>query len=754
MAETPGLHTKVTADISDFDRKLKAATKRLTGTADQFGGFGIKVDTGSRAMRRAAAEAAKMQKAIRNAAASTRNAGSAHASLLSDLNNTAGALGNVSNRAKMYQTQANKAGIQTANIAAQFNDIGVMLAAGQSPLTLAIQQGTQLNQVFSQLGGQGKKLGPTLVAAFRQMLNPVSLLTIGLIAGGAALFQYARNALSAEGNFATLSKRLDDAREAVTELDLELDRLKAGDIDETAQAFRHSLEQAVAEMEQQELLLQTLKNAGAELLPGEKQRLEYLQEQVELRKKELQDYLATSEAVNRLNEKEREGNRIRGERQVQFGTQMLTLARQNALLEIALKHGKDSVEYQAEMNRQSVIEEKSRANIEGLTAAQISALYDAIEQQAALNTKIQWQETHLPKITESMRQTARALYEQNQRLTQGRKLATALRDAARSIKIAMDGIANADISSPFSRALGFARELLGTMQEMAKAKGPVLQPGESLGFSGFGTGGDPTPLGLGGFGDPNRPKGGFGVQGAQSTTTYNTAPGEFSPTGGAGAGGGGTSVRDQLMADLEAFRESLMTEEQLELESYERRKQRLNEFLQAELLQKQEYNELMQKAQQQHQDRMAEIDVWSHGNALQKAGAYMGALSDIFAQGNEKMVKMSKIFGAAQALIATWTGAAEALKLPFPANMAAFAQVLAQGLGAVQAIRSVTTSGGGGGSASAAGAVTGGSSAAVRQSQQVAVTLTGGELFSRDQVVTLINRINEAQEDGAIVRVV
>ena len=36
----------------------------------------------------------------------------------------------------------------------------------------------------------------------------------------------------------------------------------------------------------------------------------------------------------------------------------------------------------------------------------------------------------------------------------------------------------------------------------------------------------------------------------------------------------------------------------------------------------------------------------------------------------------------------------------------------------------------------------------------VAIHLTGGNMFSRDQVIELINGINEAVEDGAIVRLV
>lgn len=70
----------------------------------------------------------------------------------------------------------------TANIAAQFQDIGVTAAMGMSPMQIALQQGTQLSAA---LGGQGltatvKGLG----AAFASIISPVSLLTIGVIGLG------------------------------------------------------------------------------------------------------------------------------------------------------------------------------------------------------------------------------------------------------------------------------------------------------------------------------------------------------------------------------------------------------------------------------------------------------------------------------------------------------------------------------------------------------------------------------------------
>ena len=98
----------------------------------------------------------------------------------------------------------------TGNVAAQFNDIGVMLAAGQNPFQLAIQQGTQLGQALQQAGGGIKGATEALRSGFMAMISPTTLLTIGLIAGGAALVQWAMSAREAV-NVAKAAKEANDA---------------------------------------------------------------------------------------------------------------------------------------------------------------------------------------------------------------------------------------------------------------------------------------------------------------------------------------------------------------------------------------------------------------------------------------------------------------------------------------------------------------------------------------------------------------
>ncbi|MCW1934123.1 phage tail length tape measure family protein [Pararhodobacter zhoushanensis] len=106
--------------------------------------------------------------------------------------------------------------MHTANLAAQFNDISVMALAMQNPLQLAMQQGTQINQVFTQMGGHRaaiRGLGPALMS----IVSPASLATIGMIALGTmgvqALLSMRDGAASVDDALADLDERITALRE-------------------------------------------------------------------------------------------------------------------------------------------------------------------------------------------------------------------------------------------------------------------------------------------------------------------------------------------------------------------------------------------------------------------------------------------------------------------------------------------------------------------------------------------------------------
>ena len=104
-------------------------------------------------------------------------------------------------------------GQHTANVFAQLNDIGMMMAAGQNPFQLALQQGTSLNQVWDSMGAKGRSLSGVfgvLRGAVSSMISPMSLLTLGVIAGGAALVQWAFSAEDATTKTSALQTKVDE----------------------------------------------------------------------------------------------------------------------------------------------------------------------------------------------------------------------------------------------------------------------------------------------------------------------------------------------------------------------------------------------------------------------------------------------------------------------------------------------------------------------------------------------------------------
>jgi len=83
----------------------------------------------------------------------------------------------------------------TSNLAAQGFDI--VATAGFMPwYTVALQQGPQVAQVFNDIRSSGSAIGPAVSSAFMQLVNPVSLVTIGVIAASAAVLQYGLDVFS------------------------------------------------------------------------------------------------------------------------------------------------------------------------------------------------------------------------------------------------------------------------------------------------------------------------------------------------------------------------------------------------------------------------------------------------------------------------------------------------------------------------------------------------------------------------------
>ncbi|MCI5097529.1 MAG: phage tail tip lysozyme [Rhodobacteraceae bacterium] len=104
---------------------------------------------------------------------------------------------------------ARGAGAANAYYFAQFNDIAMMAAMGQNPAILALQQGTQVNQLVQQQGGLKAAL-PGIIGGLTSMLNPLSLATIGIIGFGAAGIQALSSLKTETVSFGEHLQNLDD----------------------------------------------------------------------------------------------------------------------------------------------------------------------------------------------------------------------------------------------------------------------------------------------------------------------------------------------------------------------------------------------------------------------------------------------------------------------------------------------------------------------------------------------------------------
>lgn len=127
------------------------------------------------------------------------------------------------------------------------------------------------------------------------------------------------------------------------------------------------------------------------------------------------------------------------------------------------------------------------------------------------------------------------------------------------------------------------------------------------------------------------------------------------------------------------------------------------------------------------------------------AGSIVGDLGKVF-ENNKAVAIAAALINTYQAVTNAWAN------VPWPLNIAAAGAALAAGMAQVQNIRS-TNKGGGGGGGGAGGGGGGSASAGPTQApQMISLSLAPGR-YSRDDVRGLIEQINEAVSDGAVVRV-
>lgn len=220
---------------------------------------------------------------------------------------------------------------------------------------------------------------------------------------------------------------------------------------------------------------------------------------------------------------------------------------------------------------------------------------------------------------------------------------------------------------------------------------------------------------------------------------------------GAGAGGGEDRDASLLVQGLANARE------QLEI-WYADMKEMLESASEDELSVIGGYNEAKLRLEEEYQRRLKQIKQQGASAEIQTVIGAGQQILQAMGQTNKKALQIAAAFGAAKALVNTMEGASKELAKGGLAGIAKAAAVIAAGMNFVNSIRSIGSSGatgvamaGGVSAASAAGSTTVAAPAQPEVSRSVAIRLEG-DTFGRDRVISLINEINEAVEDGAVVR--
>lgn len=158
-------------------------------------------------------------------------------------------------------------------------------------------------------------------------------------------------------------------------------------------------------------------------------------------------------------------------------------------------------------------------------------------------------------------------------------------------------------------------------------------------------------------------------------------------------GGGAAATGDAMATRLEALRQALMTEEQLEADSHAKRLAEIASFYEAGMIARGEYDSLLEAAQQQHADRMNEIakrqveeEARIREQLVGNVASIFGSLSTLAEQFGDKGLVAAKGFAVAEAVINTAQGITKALAQGGMLGFAGAAAVAAAGAAQIATI--------------------------------------------------------------------
>jgi len=603
------------------------------------------------------------------------------------------------NGMNVYSRSSTQANMHTANVFAQLNDISVMMASGQNPLVLAMQQGTQLNQVWGQMGGGIKNVGSALAGALTSMINPMSLLTIGVIAGGAALVQWGMSAMGAEEKARTLDDAMGDVSTGISAYNgyittalmttAELTE-KFGGFSEQIKGFSIymaglSLGDTITAFNEQSTMLK-------EGLGGIEQALA----NVAMAQTQLNGISKDQDPTAWL-----------------MANDALDLFQGN-LDEAAAKLGILPSQAQGLADVLSGI--KTDGTMADLAASSATAL------------------RYIERIAPNAMQIKGPL---NDAYTALYKVQTT---AAEASKKTQELAASAPGGEWMNPAIGGVDTLIGRV-EAALGRVAALR---SAAMSGLAS--QYQQYGEGRVAGENLSRESGSLYGG--TGNVLTGTGWYDKKGGGGGGGG---AKDPYSDNLTRLIESLRTEKETVDAWYNENLTLLNDRRAQEILGESAHKDALLDLEREYLEKKKGINDGYGQFSLESAGQLFGELHSLSGSKYDGLLKLQKGFAAASAMINAYTAASQALaspEVPFFAKFAAVTKVLATGMGLVNAIKGGGSGGSSGGSASA-------TTSATKPTQAEPNRVTRVELQGEDWLVSLaesmMTQIYDASKNGRVI---
>lgn len=658
--------------------------------------------------------------------------------------------------AEKFGKQMHGAGMHSANVFAQLNDIGVMLAAGQNPIQLALQQGTQLNQVWGQMGGNVKMVGKTIASAFMSMLSPINLVTIGVIAGAGALTQWALSGRETKSRADQVKDSLDKLRTSYSTLADMQDRSRMG-IREQINLYgqywlsvRRVTDALVANAAEE---ARQAADASLSKLGLDASAFQAYQNQI----------TAFMQARNDMSEQSRqiaiEAQGFNEEALQQYGLQYDELVRLNQV--------------QNELKNNDLgLNERNR-----LSAEFNSLVIKGVANGAALKTE--------------MLDSAKAVLNLSDQMT---RAAAKTEDAERAMAAFSATANSASLQHLVSQAAQLANNLISASQAASN-----IGTGAKASVGGF------LSAVTGAWEQANKKlqeieSGGLGNRpGSRPFSVSETAMyGPESRGGGKGGGGAASRAAAEVKAAEKSFqtvRELIEKESMFQFAEYEKRQTQLDAALNKQLISQQRYETMKQQLRTlyfgsefeknalQYQLDLEQLDQhhaskllseeeylrarkelqWKNllseenrsdmASDLSNTATYFGQLHSLTGSSYDGLLKLQQSFQAAAALMNAWKGYTDALAkggLSPWAKLAWGGKILAAGLGAVNAIKGGGKGGGKSASTAAPPSSAGGAGSIERS---VNLTLIGEGPFSKDSIVRAVEEINKAIGDGSKVNV-